>query len=125
MKRLYAAILFLAIAISLCVFEQYTVKTAYNEASGYINTAIESLENDDYNTVKSACKDLNNFWGEKQKYMTAMIDHGSLDEASITIGSLEELAENESDNLEDELITAKNQLKSIYDNQKITFGNIF
>lgn len=125
MKRLYVAIIFLAAAISLCIFEQYTVKNAYKEASGYINTAIESLENDDYTTVQSACKNLNNFWGEKQKYMTAMIDHGSLDEASVTISSLEELAENESDSLEDELITAKNQLKSIYDNQKITFGNIF
>lgn len=125
MKRLYAAILFLAIALSLCVFEQCTVKSAYKEASGYINTAIEGLEKNDYSTVKEACKSLNDFWGEKQKYMTAMIDHGSLDEASVTIGSLEDLAENESDSLEDELITAKNQLKSIYDNQKITFGNIF
>lgn len=125
MKRLYIAILFLAIAVSLCVFEQYTVNNAYKEAIQYIDNAIEGLEKDDYDTVKSECKRLNNFWGEKQKYMTAMIDHGSLDEASVTIGSLEDLAENESDSIEEELVTAKNQLKSIYDNQKITFGNIF
>lgn len=57
--------------------------------------------------------------------MTAMIDHGSLDDASVTINNLEDLAENKSDSLEDELVTAKNQIKSIYENQRITFGNIF
>lgn len=125
MKRLYVAFCFLAIAISLCVFEQYTVNTAYKEATAYINTAIERVEKEDYNGAKEACKKLNDYWGQKQKYMTAMIDHGSLDDASVTINNLEDLADNESDSLEDELITAKNQIKSIYENQKITFGNVF
>lgn len=125
MKRLYVAIAFLVIAISLCVFEQYTVSTTYSKATAYIDNAIEQTDKEDYKAAKKTCKQLNDFWGEKQKYMTAMIDHGSLDDAGVTIGSLEDLADKESDSLEDELINAKNQIKSIHDNQKITFGNIF
>lgn len=125
MKRLYIAILFLSIAISLCIFEQYTVTSAYEETTKYLNTAIEEVKKEDYKSARETCESLSSYWSEKQKYMTAMIDHGSLDDTSITIYALADLAENESESLEDELITAKNQIKSIRDNQKITFGNVF
>lgn len=125
MKRLYVAFCFLAVAISLCAFEQYTVHSAYRETTEYINTAIEQVDKEDFEKAKGTCKNLNAYWDKKQKYMTAMIDHGSLDDASVTINNLEDLAENKSDNLEDELVTAKNQIKAIYENQRITFGNIF
>lgn len=125
MKRLYVALCFLAVAISLCIFEQYKVHSVYKETTEYINTAIEQVDKEDFEKAKSTCKSLNNYWDKKQKYMTAMIDHGALDDASVTINNLEDLAENKSDSLEDELVTAKNQIKSIYENQRITFGNIF
>ena len=125
MKRLYVALCFLAIAISLCIFEQYTVNKTYIDTTEYINMAIAAVEKEDYDTAKNACKKLNDYWGEKQKYMTAMIDHGSLDDASITINNLEDMAESKSESLAEELITAKNQIKSIYENQRITFGNVF
>ncbi|MDE5985190.1 MAG: DUF4363 family protein [Eubacterium sp.] len=125
MKRLYIALAFLTIAISLCIFEQYTVKEVYKEASAYIDTAIDEIGKQDYNSAESTCKELNDYWDKKQKYMAAMIDHGSLDDASVTISNLEDLAKNKSDSIEEELITAKNQIKGMYDNQRITFGNIF
>ena len=125
MKRLYIAIIFLAVAISLCIFEQYTVTSAYKETTEYLNTAIEEVKKEDYESAKETCESLSRYWLAKQKYMTAMIDHGSIDDTSITIYALADLAENESESLEDELITAKNQIKSIHDNQRITFGNVF
>lgn len=125
MKRLYIALGFLAVAVSLCVFEQYTVITVYKEASAYIDSAIEQADKQDYDRVKETCKKLNDYWDKKQKYMTAMTDHGCLDDAGITINNLTDMAESESEGLEDELITAKNQIKGMYDNQRITFGNIF
>lgn len=125
MKRLYVALCFLVIAISLCIFEQYTVNKTYIDTTEYINIAIAAVEKEDYDAAKNTCKKLNNYWGEKQKYMTAMIDHGSLDDASITINNLEDMAESKSESLAEELITAKNQIKSIYENQRITFGNVF
>lgn len=125
MKRIYIAILFTAVSIGLCVFEQYTVNSAYQTTTQYIETAIEQTNDEDYVAAKSTCTQLREYWNEKYPYMSAMIEHGILDDAGITINSLENLAENRSDDLQEELITAKNQMKLIRDNQKVTFGNIF
>ncbi len=125
MKRIYIAVLFLCISIGLCIFEQYTVKTAYETTTDYINTAIEQADKNDYESAEKTCEQLKKYWDKKYPYMTAMIEHGMLDETGITINSLENLAQNKSEDLQEELITAKNQIKSIRDNQKISFGNIF
>ena len=125
MKKLYIAIAFLIIALGLCVFEQYTVQSAYHQTTEYIDNAMEGLEKNDYKAVEKSCDMLSKYWNKKYPIMTAMIDHGPLDEASITINSLNDLAKNKSDELETQLITAKNQMKNIHDNQCITFGNIF
>lgn len=125
MKRLYAAIAFLIIAAGLCVFEQYTVESAYTEATAYINNASAALENNDYTAAEENCKALSEYWNKKYPYMSAMIDHGSLDDAGVTINSLTDLCRNKSDDLQSELIAAKNMIKSIRDHQKITFGNVF
>ena len=125
MKKLYIAIAFLIIALGLCVFEQYTVQSAYHQTTEYIDNAMESLEKNDYKAVEKSCDMLSKYWNKKYPIMTAMIDHGPLDDASVTINSLNDLAKNKSDELETQLITAKNQMKNIHDNQCITFGNIF
>ncbi|MGN0522052.1 MAG: DUF4363 family protein [Eubacterium sp.] len=125
MKRLCIAILFLVMSISLCIFEQYTVKSTYEQMTEYIDTAIDYTNNNDYKNAGIACKEMTQYWEKKSPYLTAMIDHSPLDETSITINSLEDLAENESEDLSTTLITAKNQIKTIYDNQKVTFGNVF
>lgn len=125
MKKLYIAIAFLAIALSLCIFEQYTVHSAYHQTTQYIDSAIKSLDKNDYKTVEKECEKLSKYWNKKYPIMTAMIEHGPLDDASVTINSLNDLAKNKSDELETQLITAKNQMKNIHDNQCITFGNIF
>ena len=125
MKKLYIAIAFLIIALGLCVFEQYTVQSAYYQTTEYIDNAMEGLEKNDYKAVEKSCDMLSKYWNKKYPIMTAMIDHGPLDDASVTINSLNDLAKNKSDELETQLITAKNQMKNIHDNQCITFGNIF
>ena len=86
---------------------------------------MEGLEKNDYKAVEKSCDMLSKYWNKKYPIMTAMIDHGPLDDASVTINSLNDLAKNKSDELETQLITAKNQMKNIHDNQCITFGNIF
>lgn len=125
MKRLYIAAAFLLLSVGLCIFEQYTVTTSYENATQIIDTAIEEVRGGDYEKVQESCHTLQEYWSERQRYMAPIIEHGALDDASSTISALEYLAESKSDSLSDELITAKNQVKAIYENQKITFGNVF
>ncbi|MCM1114205.1 MAG: DUF4363 family protein [Clostridium sp.] len=125
MKKLYIAIVFLAVAIGLCVFEQYTVERTYEQATEYIDSALKGLDDKDYEQVQDKCRQLSDYWEEQYPFMTAMIDHGSLDDTSVTINSLNDYAQSKSDELESQLVTVKNQIKSIRDNQKVTFGNVF
>ena len=94
MKKLYIAIAFLIIALGLCVFEQYTVQSAYHQTTEYIDNAMEGLEKNDYKAVEKSCDMLSKYWNKKYPIMTAMIDHGPLDDASVTINSLNDLAKN-------------------------------
>lgn len=91
----------------------------------YIDSAISQLDGGDYASAAQSCRELAEYWDKKYPIMSAMIDHGALEDADMTVGSLYDLAVKKSDNLEDELITAKNQMKSIRDGQRVTFGNVF
>lgn len=125
MKRLYIAIIFILIALSLCITEQITIKNVYVKSSKYIDSAISSLEEDDYDSTLDNCKKLKDYWDGVYPFLTAMTEHTALDEMTLTVNSLQKLDESESDDMKNELYSTKNQLKLIYDTQKITFGNIF
>lgn len=125
MKRLYIALAFLILVTALCTIEQVTVKSAYENATKYIDNAIEATNNNDFDKAKEECDKLAAYWDKKYSYMTAMIEHSSLDSASVTINALSDLAKSKNDELETELIDAKNQMKIIYEGQRITFGNVF
>lgn len=125
MKRLFLAIFFLLICVGLCTFEQYTIESTYKETTAVINQAIEYTESEDYTKAENACKRLGEIWDKKYPYLSAMVEHGTLDDAGITINSLEDMANQKNEALRETLIEAKNQIKAIRNNQKITFGNIF
>lgn len=125
MKRGYLAFGLLILCIGLCIFEQYTVESTYKETTAFIDKAIEYSDREDYKMAEEACKNLTEYWDKKYPILTAMIDHGMLDEAGTTIYSLEDMAKEKSDDLHDNLITAKNQMKIVRENQRISAGNIF
>ncbi|MGN1420498.1 MAG: DUF4363 family protein [Eubacterium sp.] len=125
MKRVYLALGLLLLCICLCIFEQYTVETTYKETTALIDEAIEYTDKEDFKKAEETCKALTDYWDKKYPVLTAMIDHGMLDEAGTTIYSLEDMAKEKSDDLHDNLITAKNQMKIVRENQRISAGNIF
>ncbi len=125
MKRLYIAIAFIVLALCLCITEQCTVKSSYTKANAYIDSALSSLENNDFTNTKENCRELKAYWDGMYPFLTAMIDHNALDEAKLTINSLQKLSEDETNEMRTGLYSAKNQIDLIYNNQKITFGNVF
>lgn len=126
MKRIGVAVVLLIISIALCIYEQYTVEETYKEATALIDAALAEAEQGDYNKTAEALNELGEYWNRKYKSLKVMIDHGSIDEVSVIINSFDDIADDaDSDTVKENLITAKNQIKSIRDNQRITFGNIF
>ncbi|MGN1329562.1 MAG: DUF4363 family protein [Eubacterium sp.] len=125
MKRVYLAVGLLLLCICLCTFEQYTVEATYKETTALIDEAIDYTDREEYEKAEETCKSLTAYWDKKYPVLTAMIDHGMLDEAGTTIYSLEDMAKEKSEDLHDSLITAKNQIKIVRENQRISAGNIF
>lgn len=125
MKKLYLAIGLLAICISLCIYEQIMITHTYNSITSHIDQTIDYLEKEDKQAVIKRCDELTQYWEKRYPFLSAMIDHQALDDASVTINALNDLAEQNSPNLRETLITAKNEIEVVRDNQRITIGNIF
>lgn len=126
MKRLWFAFVFLLIAIGLCTFEQYSVRNTYNTLSKLTASLEESAEKEDYKACEETSKKIEKIWMKQYPYMSAMIEHTSLDDAKITIFSLSGLAkEEEKEELLSKIGETKYMLEAIYKSQLPTFGNIF
>lgn len=125
MKRIYIAIIFLSIALGLCIFEQIFINHFYDEAIALTEQAISCADDEDYDKAYKICKKLNDSWQKKYPYLTSMVEHGVVDEAGNLIGALPDLAKTKNDDLRTQLVNVKNQLKTIRDVEKIKFENIF
>lgn len=125
MKRVYAAAVILIISVLLCVGEQRLVEKIYTGSTEIIRQAIEASDSKDYKKAQELCAELDSFWQNNHPLMSAMIDHGSWEDASLGIKTVYDLAVNESDGLTDALTELKNQVEAMRESQNITFGNIF
>lgn len=125
MKKIYIAILFLAICAGVCAFEQITINNVYSETTQIINYALDSNEQNDFNKAKMQCEKLRKVWNKRYPYLSAMIDHAQLDNASSAIKSTKDISRDNKDELSEKLIEAKNEIQILKENQSITLGNIF
>ncbi len=122
MKKIYIAIVFLIICAGVCTFEQVTINKVYSQTTAIINTAMGLNEKKDFKGAKNECKRLRDTWSKSYPYLSAMIDHAQLDSASAAIKSTKDINEDE---LNQNLIEAKNEIQILKENQSITLGNIF
>lgn len=125
MKRLYFAIGLLALSIAFCVAEQKLVTKIHYTSTEMISQALTAIEADNQTEIKSACRELDDYWQENYTFMSAMIDHNCFDDVSMNIKRVQYMAENEDKELENTLLELKSQIDEIKEDERITFGNIF
>ena len=122
MKRLWFAFIFLALCVLACSYEQYVVKSAYEDIVSVIDKAIEA---DSPEEKADYCLEITEKWDGYFKKITLVTDHSILQSADVSIGSLKTLSVSESDGLNDLLIQTKSELEQIYDSSRINFSNVF
>ena len=118
MKRTWFAFLFLLLAAGLCVFEQHTVETLLQSMD-----AAAAEEN--YPEAERKARQLQNIWTARYPTLCVLMEHSALQEAGVTLGTLQPLARDESDDLRPTLRQCQTELSEIYDDSKVTVGNIF
>ena len=125
MNRLWFAFAFIALAVLLCTYEQYTVKTTFENLETILGSMDTAAKNEDYKEVEKKCKQLEDLWTAKYPHLSAVTEHSALRDAGVTIYSIRDLAKNKSDDLSPTIHQAQTEIKGIYDESKDTLGNIF
>lgn len=125
MNRIWFAFIFIAAAIMLCTYEQHTVKTTFENIDTMLSTVETAAKQEDYDTVDKKCRQLENFWTEKYPHLAAMIHHSQLEELNTSLLSIRTLAKERNDDLASAIDRVESQAETIYDESKVTLGNIF
>lgn len=125
MNRLWFAFAFILLAVSLCTYEQYTVKTTFENLDTILDSMDAAAQREDFEEVEKKGKQLENLWTCKYPHLSAVTEHTALRDAGVTLSSIQDLAKEESDDLSTTIHQAKTELSGIYDESKVTLGNIF
>ncbi len=120
MKRLWFSVAFLAIIVGLCVYEQIYVKNVTDEMHNRIE-AIQKADNID-SQLKDDIDSLQQYWRKNHKMLLLTCDHNTIDEIEV---ALYEIEYKEDEEIKSALADAKALTKNLYDNERLTFGNIF
>lgn len=106
MKRIWFAVIFLALSVGICATEQIYLESTYKAICSYVDNEDE--------------KAIIDYWNSRNDILYAFSDHRTLDSLSEAVNELEDG--------EDKKI-ALNKIRAIskayYENQRITFSNIF
>lgn len=106
MRRIWFAIVFLALSVGLCITEQIYLQSTYKAICSFV-------DNEDAKAIVE-------YWDKRNDILYAFSDHKALDNLSEAIHELED---------NDDKKIALNEIRAIsktyYENQRITLSNIF
>ena len=120
MKRIWFSVTFISIIIGLCVYEQIYVKNVADE----MHNRIEAIQKADHINIelKDDIDSLQRYWDKKHMVLLLTCDHNNIDEIEVALYELEYKDDNE---IKNALADAKALTKNLYDNEKLSFGNVF
>ena len=121
MKRLWFAVAFLILAAVLCVSEQYYIKDFYQEIDKKITAAeMAAVEGDKEKLDKDIGK-LKKYWKKNNNLIFILAEHDVPNELGECIRAINPEEEDILSSLAE--IRALNEV--FFENQKITFANVF
>ena len=109
----------------LCIFEQHTVKTTFENMETLLQSMDAAAAEENYPEAERKARQLQNIWTARYPTLCVLMEHRALQEAGVTLGTLQPLAGDESDDLRPTIRQCQTELAEIYDNSKVTVGNIF
>lgn len=118
MKRIWFAIIFLAISVGLSASEQMYVKKVYND----LNTMIsEYSEYNDFADMLKGISNIEEYWDANNDLLFSIEDSNTLDDLGFAIYKLEANKANYKKTMKEiEMIS-----RFFYRNQRVTLANIF
>ena len=121
MKRIWFAVIFLSLAAALCITEQNFIKTFHEEMDKKITAAEAAAEGGDKKKLDAEITEIKYFWKEHNDLLFTLSNHALPDELGARIRALRP----ENANAVEELEGIKAMNDVFYEDQRITFANIF
>lgn len=121
MKKLWFAGLFLILTLSLCTAQQLYVNSFYKEMTDCLETAENYYNKGDKDNLSKQTKEIQQLWEDNNELLFTFSNHTALNELGQRIRGMSDYSTNKQ-----ELIAeAKSWTKIFYENEKISFSNIF
>lgn len=117
MKRIWFAIIFLAITIGFCVGEQIYVKKVYDDLNRQIS---EATEYEDFEDLVNSIVNMQMYWQKHNDILFSISYQDNLDDLSIAIKTL--------DPQDDDIYLKLQEVKAcnfvFYENQRLSIANV-
>lgn len=125
LKRFIMAMILLGICITVCVGSYFTLKNLCEEITLDLNTALEYIERDEIQKGDEAIIRSEEKWKKYKTVFDIFLDHKILENINIDLPSIRPLIESGSvETAKEKIEDSINALEGIFDEQKISIGNI-
>ncbi|MBQ9227565.1 MAG: DUF4363 family protein [Eubacterium sp.] len=121
MKRVWFAAAFLLLAAALCIGDQWYIRTFHSEMDKKITAAMSAAEKQDMPALEADIASVQHYWSEKNDLLFTLSNHTVPDELGARIRAMRP----ENSTITEELENVKAYNDVLYEDQKITFANIF
>ncbi len=125
MKRIFAAVILLAVAVSLAVWSGITFKKEMNSLCESLNSLIQISEENNVNKLKKETQLLVDEWNRSSELLHSLVVHEGMDELEESITALPLILEHsEIDEFKNKCIEAINIIGNLIQAEKVNIGNI-
>lgn len=125
MKRIFAAAILLAVAVSLAVWSGITFKKEMNSLCESLNSLIQISEENNVNKLKKETQLLVDEWNRSSELLHSLVVHEGMDELEESITALPLILEHsEIDEFKSKCIEAINIIGNLIQAEKVNIGNI-
>jgi hypothetical protein len=120
MKRVWFAVVFIALCAGLCIYQQSYVKQCCGELASMLQQAQKYEENGEDSELKEQISRIQKYWIKHNDFLFIFSEHETLDDLAYNIRSLDK-----AHNMKSALAETRTLVIVFYENERITPANIF
>lgn len=118
MRRLWAAVVLIAITLGICFFNRYYLNKVYEETGRYVKKISSLYKKEKYSDAVFTANELENSWKNNEKVLEKLISEDKLESVRVIISELPNLAKNESHEFSIHLKKLTETLKHILEKEE-------
>lgn len=125
MKRFIVSGVILLIIVSVSIIGLYYINENYERITSAIEAGEESVRQKDFDAAQGHIKRAEDIYVKAEKYLSAFVNHSTLDEIGVSIAAITPFAKGEEEEFLSHCEAAKTALKHLKNDMAISVRNLF